>query len=237
MLIFAYVWLHASAKAQAMDSAISIDIRSSYHLGRALKGKTTTYSFNFKNTGKTPFVVEDFCTKKGHYDIAIKGDSILPGDSVPVRLSFVSKGLQGAVNDTLELALKGRRHVLQAFVPLSIYVRPLNVDKKGPIPLIENNFYDFGQLYPGQMYSCSFHIKNIGDEPLIIKKAISENDSFKVDYTTTPVLPGNEALITASFYPTGSGAMRKYIAVYTNLNGADDKILLIIKGKLPKYGK
>ena len=107
----------------------------------------------------------------------------------------------------------------------------------------EKTDYDFGIIDKGDSAIYDFVFKNNGDDVLIIEKIFSNNYITAIDYTKTPIKPGEKGKVTLSFNTDNIGRFSKRITVKTNAVNKSRSILcmngLIIDHKEPeiKNGK
>jgi hypothetical protein len=94
--------------------------------------------------------------------------------------------------------------------------------------------HDFGTLIEENgPTTCTFTFKNVGDEPLVIKNVQASCGCTTPDWTKTPVMPGKEGYIKATYAVTGRpGSFNKSITVTCNVK--ERAIVLTIKGNVIK---
>lgn len=79
--------------------------------------------------------------------------------------------------------------------------------------------HDFGIINESSgQQDCSFEFVNTGNEPLILQNVKPSCGCTAVDYTKTPVEPGQKGFVKASYNPKGrgTGKFNKSITVTTN---------------------
>lgn len=90
-----------------------------------------------------------------------------------------------------------------------------NVD----VPYIEmkEDYYDFGDIFEGEIVSHNFSIKNIGDEKLIILSAKGSCGCTVPEWPKEPISPNQKAFIKVTFNSSGrQGKQRKTVVLKTN---------------------
>ena len=76
--------------------------------------------------------------------------------------------------------------------------------------------YHFGQIEWQKPVSVDFQITNTGDKPLVLSNVTVSCACAVVDWTKTPIAPGNKGTITATFDAKALGRFHKSIGVYSN---------------------
>ncbi len=81
--------------------------------------------------------------------------------------------------------------------------------------------HDFGTLTEGEIVECTFHFKNTGSSPLIIKELVPDCGCTVPEYEKTEILPGKENKIKIVFNSEGfRNNIYKTIDVETNTEPA-----------------
>ncbi len=88
--------------------------------------------------------------------------------------------------------------------------------------------HDFGRIARSKPVTAEFTFSNTGELPLIISRASGSCGCTGVDYTKTPVLPGQSGSIKATFNAAASGVFNKSVTVESNAEGGTT--VLYLKG-------
>jgi len=75
-----------------------------HDFGKVIQGEIVTYSFKFKNTGKSDLVIANISAACGCTASKYPRDPVKPGEEQIIEVSFNSAGKQGFQNKTLEVA-------------------------------------------------------------------------------------------------------------------------------------
>lgn len=94
----------------------------------------------------------------------------------------------------------------------------------------DNTRHEFGTLLWHAPGKATFKIFNESKEPLTIKDVYPDCGCTLVDWTKTPIKPGEYGLITATFDAELLGHFEKQVAVYTNLS--DKPTYLTLSGSV-----
>lgn len=84
--------------------------------------------------------------------------------------------------------------------PHDLRLSPTNTGE-GPAIRVSESFYDFGEVDPQQLLTRTFIIANIGQSPLIIKRAFTTCGCTVADFTAAEIPPGKVALMILQFDP------------------------------------
>lgn len=94
--------------------------------------------------------------------------------------------------------------------------------------------FDFGDIYQGDVVKHTFKFKNTGNAPLIISNVSTTCGCTVPTWPKDPIAPGKSASITAEFNSTGKmGMQHKAITIQSNAtnNNAQVAIITNIKEK------
>ena len=108
--------------------------------------------------------------------------------------------------------------------------------KEASIAVVGDATYDFGNIKEADgAVTHIFKIKNEGEIPLVVTKAVASCGCTTPEWTKEPIAPGKTGEIKVSFDPTGRPGpiAGKTISVYSN--GKAGSFVLTIKGTvIPK---
>jgi hypothetical protein len=89
---------------------------------------------------------------------------------------------------------------------------------------------DFGKIKVDEPPTATFVVKNIGTEPLIIENAQPTCGCTIGDYTKSPIMPGKEGWIKATYNAKSVGAFDKHLTV--KFAGVPETKQITIKGEV-----
>ena len=95
---------------------------------------------------------------------------------------------------------------------------------------METNTYNFGNIPLGNPVSINFEIKNTGNTDLIIEEAQPTCNCILVDYSKTPITPGEKGFVKATYDAAIMGKFDKRVFLYTN--AFEGEMDLILKGEV-----
>ena len=75
-----------------------------HDFGKVIQGEIVSYSFKFKNTGKSDLVIANISTSCGCTASEYPRGPVKPGEEQSIEVSFNSAGKQGFQSKTLEVA-------------------------------------------------------------------------------------------------------------------------------------
>jgi hypothetical protein len=76
--------------------------------------------------------------------------------------------------------------------------------------------YHFGQIEWQKPVTVDFVITNTGDQPLVLSNVTISCACAVADWTKTPIAPGEEGMVSATFDAKALGRFHKSIGVYSN---------------------
>ena len=87
------------------DRLPMIEFATTEHdFGKVIQGEVVTYSFKFKNTGKSDLVIANISAACGCTASEYPKDPVKPGEEKVIEVIFNSSGKQGFQNKTLTVA-------------------------------------------------------------------------------------------------------------------------------------
>ncbi|WP_020532670.1 DUF1573 domain-containing protein [Flexithrix dorotheae] len=81
----------------------------------------------------------------------------------------------------------------------------------------EEESFDFGDIYQGDVVQHTFILKNTGSAPLLLTNVATTCGCTAPNWSREPILPGKESEILVKFDSRGkSGIQNKIITIYSN---------------------
>lgn len=90
--------------------------------------------------------------------------------------------------------------------------------------------HDFGKIPQGTPVTAEFVFKNSGNAPLVISNAQGSCGCTVPEYTKSPIAPGKEGIIKATFNAAASGPFNKTVTITANTEKGQE--ILTIKGEV-----
>ncbi len=90
--------------------------------------------------------------------------------------------------------------------------------------------HDFGKVKQGSPVTTEFKFKNTGKVALIITHVQASCGCTTPDWTKTPVPPGQEGFVKATYNAANAGTFDKAVTVTANIDGGT--VVLKIKGEV-----
>lgn len=100
------------------------------------------------------------------------------------------------------------------------------------IVVLPDGIVDLGEFEEKDIQTREVFIKNTGDEPLVILKTFSNCSCTRVQYSPSPIAPGDSTSITVTFdgRRRKPGTIRKVFRLNTN---ADNSVVsVLVKGDI-----
>jgi hypothetical protein len=91
-----------SASGEVSDELPVIEFEKEVHdFGKVIQGEKVTYSFNFKNTGKSDLIIAQVKASCGCTAPSYPKEPIKPGEEGVLKVTFDSKGRKGIQNKSI----------------------------------------------------------------------------------------------------------------------------------------
>lgn len=118
------------------------------------------------------------------------------------------------------------------FLSLSLFATTtmLFAQKADEVAKFTSETIDFGKIKIDNPATAKFVVKNIGSTPLIIEEAKPTCGCTIGDYTKSPIAPGKEGWITATYNAKNLGTFDKYITV--KFAGITETKNILVKGEV-----
>ena len=106
-----------------------------------------------------------------------------------------------------------------------------------PLLHIDNDTHDFGTIGSDEKVSHNFIVRNDGNAPLVIIKALTDCGCTVADFPKGPIKPGESDTIKVSFDAQGrrAGYFTKLVRIKTN--AGEKPYRLYIKGRVSNRQK
>ncbi len=89
---------------------------------------------------------------------------------------------------------------------------------------------DFGRMREGEKVEKEFRIRNTGDKPLVVINVDSSCGCTLFGFDRSPVMPGEEKTVTASFNSAGYyGEVVKKASLYTSASSEPHTIIVVAR--------
>lgn len=116
------------------------------------------------------------------------------------------------------------------FLTLFVATTTLFAQTPNDVAKFTSETIDFGKIKVDNPPTAKFIVKNIGTTPLIIEDAKPTCGCTIGDYTKSPIAPGKEGWITATYNAKSVGSFDKYITV--KFAGIAETKNILVKGEV-----
>lgn len=133
--------------------------------------------------------------------------------AVPIENVVEPKVIRGGIVSPKPITTSQTRSLPSANTPASNAIQTT----KGPIPVMDQEEYDFGNISEGTKVVHVFQLKNTGGEDLYIQDVDAGCNCTTTDYTFEPIKPGASTPIKVTFDSnTKVGTQLKNVVISTN---------------------
>lgn len=129
---------------------------------------------------------------------------------------------------TLQLSILAAVFGLMSFTTINTSKDPITKTKAATAVSWKSETIDVGNIPQGTPKAIEFEFKNTGKTDIIITNVKAACGCTATDYTKTPIKPGQNASVKATYNAANKGAFTKTVTVTTNAEDAPKT--LTIKG-------
>lgn len=105
----------------------------------------------------------------------------------------------------------------------------LSVDAQ-PKASFDKTTHEFGMILWKNPATATFKVKNDGDKPLVISHVASSCGCTAVEWTQSPIAPGETGYVSSTYDAKTIGRFQKSVGIYCN--AAAKPIYLVVKGEV-----
>ncbi|EJX04551.1 secreted protein containing DUF1573 [gut metagenome] len=105
----------------------------------------------------------------------------------------------------------------------------LSVDAQ-PKAAFDKTTHEFGMILWKNPATATFKVKNDGDKPLVISNVTSSCGCTAVEWTQSPIAPGETGYVSSTYDAKTIGRFQKSVGIYCN--AATRPIYLVVKGEV-----
>ncbi len=116
--------------------------------------------------------------------------------------------------------------------PTKIVPRTITTEKPQSIVEWKKTTHNFGVIDYQKPVTGEFEFVNTGDVPIIIKEAKGSCGCTGTNFSKDAILPGETALITATYNAEDIGPFKKTVTVYTSADTTKEGTVLHITGEV-----
>ncbi len=197
--------------------------------GTILKGANLTRSIEYANQTEQDIKVEVLVNDKDNFLIPVLSlENIKPGEAGTLNVNFDAAVCKeyGPVNRKIYIAVNGERKLTDEFkidVKANVAEDFTNVDL-ATAPIVEADYQiDLGTVKSGQKISGKGSLKNVGVNPLYIRRVILPDDLVNLSVKNSTVKSGKTTTMNATAStiqkdgtPLVAGVYRRVVRILTN---------------------
>ena len=189
VLIIASIFLTARACTQP---GIEVIGGTSLQLDTLYRGEIVERTVTLKNTGNLPLIIQSVKASCGCTGTLVSRDSIPPGGSGTIVITFNSKNFVGRVQKKVTVysnAQNSRATVIDftATVVQEIVLEPVQ--------------FWFKDADVGKANTATIALRNEGTDDLTLKGYTTRLEGFTLQFPTHPLSPGEEIQLVAEYTP------------------------------------
>jgi hypothetical protein len=194
-------------------------------------GGAADHTFIITNTGTTPLVIKQAVSSCGCTTPDWTREPIAPQQSGFIKASYDPKGRVGVFDKNITVYIDPS-DIVQLTIKGTVVEGDESTAEKFPVFTALETSHDFGTIGENDGYAEHiFKFKNTGAAPLVINNVQASCGCTRPEWTTIPVMPGQEGDIIITYDPRGRlGNFNRSATVYTNEDKGYKRYKLTITG-------
>ena len=209
----------------SMVLSSGLRLETNYHaFGYVEHGKPAVSSFGVINTSDKEIVLQLVPSEQSGVLELDYPRTIAPKQSAEIEFGYVLKresDIYGSLKDVLQIEVNGNKEPYPLIISgIAVDALSNNTDKEWQKIQLSENFIKFGTLkHTSKEVSRTLYIRNIGIEPLVIRKIECSNAAFKVKLLGKTTIPADEEtklIVTVDPSRCEFGAVTGRITIVSN---------------------
>lgn len=193
-----------------------------FNFGEIMQGKNVVHDFHFKNTGKSPLIIE-YVSCPGPMQPNYSREPVAPGKSGIITLLYSTESKVGQQHRTVTVhSNNGNGDIVLALNGTVIL--------PAPAMKFDSTSYSFGKVKRGERVDLELHFINAGKEPLIIMNCTTTCGCDVASAPREPIPPGGSGVVKYTLDTTARmGPQSKSITITYN---TDHVQVITINGEI-----
>ncbi len=175
--------------------------------GDAYHGTKVEQVVSVRNVGTDTLKISDVKAACGCTAAMMTTQSIAPGDSGKLSITFNTQGYNGKATKQVYLT---SNDTSQTKTTINFSINVLNILNMEP------KFFSFDNSKIDSTYTKTITISNPSKEPIKILSVNSTLDQLKVELMKKQLMPGEQTQLQATYHPITSGTFQKEIEIVTD---------------------
>jgi hypothetical protein len=223
------------ASAQVEGPKVSAQ-QLAYNFGDVNQGDIVSHSFVLSNNGGDLLSILDVKASCGCTAANPDKNSLKPGETTNIVVSFNSKGRKGVQNKTVAVKTNDKENPTLTFtIKCNVIVPEKAANKDGALILFPENQFDFGQVSEGQIVEHTFKFSNSGNAVLNIKDIKTSCGCTAAMVSEKVIKPGESGSIKVELdTKSRAGKMSRTVTVVSNDQNNPNKVITIFADVIKK---
>lgn len=175
---------------------------TTFNFSEVNDGSFATHVFNFKNTGTGVLKLKDVHASCGCTTPSWPHDSIMPGDSGKITVTFNSSGYAGrtfakSITVTTNIPENGQDKYVILYIQGNVVAKPID-PPQFPLKFSEGS-HNLNTIQKGKTVKWTVELKNDGDSTVKIKELIPSCVCIKAKAASNIILPHKSIVINLSY--------------------------------------
>lgn len=217
-----------AAFAQVVGPKVSVQ-ELEHNFGDVNQGDVVSHSFVLSNNGGDLLSILDVKASCGCTAANPDKNSLKPGETTNIVVSFNSKGRKGAQTKTVTVKTNDKEDpILTLTIKCNVIVPVKDAKKDGALILFPENQFDFGKVSEGRIVGHTFKFSNDGNAVLNIKDIKTSCGCTAAVVSEKTIKPGESGSIKVELdTKSRSGKMSRTVTVVSNDQSNPNKVITI----------
>lgn len=207
-----------------------------YNFRDVNQGDVVSHSFVLSNNGGDLLSILDVKASCGCTAANPDKNSLKPGETTNIVVSFNSKGRKGVQTKTVTVKTNDKENPTLTFtIKCNVIVPEKDAKKDGALILFPENQFDFGQVSEGQIVEHTFKFSNNGNAVLNIKDIKTSCGCTAAIVSEKTIKPGESGSIKVELDTKSRvGKMSRTVTVVSNDQDNPNKVITIFADVIKK---
>lgn len=198
------------SNALAQEPRFEID-SAEFHFGKVFEGNTVRHTFNFRNAGSAPLIINRVRSSCGCTVTRLSAEILSPGDTGEIEMAFDTSRYRGQQVQTIYLYTNDpRREVIQ----LSLH------GMVEQIIVAEPSRIDYGAVKSGESAAIDVVLSSRIATPITLSHIRLTHPDMQAELSQDVLQPGTTATLTLRVLPSQDrGRLSGYVVIATDHPG------------------
>jgi hypothetical protein len=198
-------------------------------------GGPVSFTFNFKNTGNAPLVIQNVQPSCGCTTPDWTREPIQPGKMGFIKAEYNPMNRPGAFNKSLTVTANTNPAISRLFIQGTVNPKPRTIADDYPAQMgglrARYRSFNFGKITTEKPVTRSFDVYNDSDQPITFLDKTDAPDFIRTSVDPKTLQPKDKGVINITYDPAKKndlGFVTDKIALYTDETNEPEKIFMAV---------